>query len=198
MTALTLAPDTAGTDRAGSVLVAGRTGLVAAALWLLLAAESVVRGGNHEYRDVLWVAPWLGTVAMLALVYRAQRSQLRAWGRLSFLIVGVTMTLVLVGQLGSLFDNDAMLVFYFPLGPVLWLLSMVPAGIATAGAGVVPRRVGVLIAGFEVISMATGLALSPVFGLDDGGDYSSIGIGKGLVVLAIAVSLLASRRRGPR
>jgi hypothetical protein len=198
VTALAMAPVTAETDHTRSVLVAGRTGLVAAALWLVLAAESVVRGGSQEYRDILWMAPWVATVAMLALVYRAQRSRLRAWGRLSFLLVGITMTLVLVGQLGSLLDNDAMLVFYFPLGPVLWLLSMVPAGIATVRAGVVPRRVGVLIAAFEAISMATGVALSPVFGLADGGDYSSIGIGKGLVVLAIALSLLAGRRRGSR
>ena len=59
-----------------------------------------------------------------------------------------------------------------------------------------PRRVGVLIAAFELISMAVGVALSPVFGLDDGGNYATIGIGKGLVVLAIALSL-RGRVRGP-
>jgi hypothetical protein len=191
-------PSPVRTERPSAVSLAGRTGLVAAGLWLLLAAESLVVGGNHEYRDVLWIAPWLGTVATLALVHRAQRSALPAWGRVAFLVVWITMSLVLVGQLGSLLDNEAMLVFYFPLGPVLWLLSMVPAGVATVRAGVLPRRVGVLIAAFELISMAIGLALSPVFGLDDGGDYSSIGIGKGLIVLAIALSLLAGRRQEGR
>jgi hypothetical protein len=105
-----------------------------------------------------------------------------------FGILGVAMVLVLAGNAGIVFHIASLEALGFPGGAVLWVLVMVPAGVVTYRAGVLPRRVGVLIVLLEPLSMATGLALSPIAGLYDSGNYSGA-VEKGLVLLVIARAL---------
>jgi len=75
---------------------------------------------------------------------------------------------------------------------------MIPFGIATARGGAVPRRIGVALALLEPGSILTGIALSPLAGLHDRGNYSG-GLEKGLVLLMVAFALdaVGSRLRRP-
>lgn len=167
---------------------AATAGLLGGAAWIALGVESTIRGGSHTYRDAVWSVPWVLTMVCLVGVYVAQRAQLRRWGRVAFGVLGMAMLLVLAGNAGIVFHIAALRALGFPGGALLWLLVMVPAGVATYRAGVLPRRVGVLLALLEPLSIATGLALSPIAGLYDSGNYSG-GIEKGLVVLLVARAL---------
>lgn len=172
------------TANVSAVRRATAVGLGAAALWVVLGIESIVVGGEHHYRDVWWFLPWAGTIVAFAGLYVVQRAALRPWGRVAFGVVVTTMVAVMAGQLGVVLDVDRLKVLGFPLGALLWLASMIPAGIATARAGVVRRRAGVLMALLEPLSIATGVALAPIAGLYDRGNYSGA-VEKGVVLLLI-------------
>jgi hypothetical protein len=93
-----------------------------------------------------------------------------------------------------LLDVDALKALGFPLGALLFLAAMVPFGVATARAGVVPAHVGVALALLEPGSLIAGIVLSPVAGLHERGSYSA-GLEKALVTFLLARALwrLASR-----
>ena len=179
--------------RAGGSFVgrAATAGVVGGVAFLLLGVESTVVAGSHLYRDVVWPVPWVFTMIALAGVYAAQRSALRRWGHVAFGVLAVAMSLVLLGNAGVVLDVETLKTLGFPGGAMLWLVAMVPAGIATYRAGVLPRRVGVLMAALEPLSIVTGLALSPIAGLYDSGNYSGC-LEKGIVVILIARSLRAA------
>ncbi|RNM12619.1 hypothetical protein EFL26_18575 [Nocardioides pocheonensis] len=179
---------TAGGPEHAGVRRAGAAGVVAAAAWIALGMDSTVRGGEMHYRDALVMVPWVLTMVTLAGVHLAQRDRLRRWGHVAFGVLGLAMVLGLLGDLGTVLDIAPLATLGFPLGALLWLVAMVPAGVATYRAGVLPRRVGVLMALLEPLSIATGVALSPIAGLHDRGNYSG-GLEKGLVVLMIALAL---------
>lgn len=184
------APDPiAGAARAGTLL-----GMAAAVTWIALGLESTVRGGEMHYRDALWLLPWILTSATFAAVYRVQRERMSPSGRRAAYGLAGAMVLLLVGNLGLALGVDGLAFLGFPVGATLWLLLMIPFGVATVRAGVLPRRVGIAIALLEPGSMLTGLLLSPIAGLYDRGNYSG-GIEKGLVVLVVALALSALHRR---
>ncbi len=166
----------------------------AAVAWVLLGAESVARPGVYHVRDVVWVVPWLLTAAAFAGLHQRQRRRDRRGERWSFRLVMAAMGAVLVGQAGVVLDVAALKVLGFPLGALLWLAALIPFGVATARAGVVPRRVGVALALLEPGSILTGLALAPIAGLADRGGYSGA-LEKGLVLALLAVGLREPRPR---
>jgi hypothetical protein len=165
---------------------------LAAVSWCLLGVESIVRPGQHNYRDALWLVPWLLTAAALHRLHVAQRrpgARLEHW---SYGVVLAAMAACAAGNLGLLFDIEALMALGFPLGALLWTLALVPFGVATVRAGVVPRHVGVALALLEPGSLLTGLLLSPIAGLADRGAYSA-GIEKGLVLWLVARALVELR-----
>lgn len=165
-----------------------RIGFAAAAAWVALGLESTVVGGEHHYRDGLVCIPWVLTMVTFAGLYVAQRDRLARWGRVAFGVMELTMVLIILGQAGVIFDLPLLRGLGFPLGALLWLAALVPAGIATYRAGVVPRHVGVLVTLLEALSIGNGVVLAPIAGLYDRGNYSG-GIAKGLVVLSVALAL---------
>lgn len=183
-------PATGGPRSAGHpfVLRAAAAGFAASAAWILLGAESTIRGGELHFRDAVWPVPWVLTMITLTGVHQTQRDRLGRGGHAAFGVLGIAMLLVLLGNVGTVLGIGALEVLGFPLGAMLWLLAMVPAGVATYRAGVLPRRVGVLMALLEPLSIATGVALSPIAGLHDRGNYSGA-LEKGLVLLLIALAL---------
>jgi hypothetical protein len=172
---------------------------LAAGTWLALGVESILRPGQHNYRDALWLVPWVLTAAALHQLHLAQRSPGARLERWSYGAVLAAMTACAAGNLGLLLDIDGLTSLGFPVGALLWTLALVPFGVATARAGVVPRHVGVALALLEPGSVLTGLALSPIAGLSDRGGYSS-GIEKALVVWLVARALAEHRtcRAAPR
>jgi len=186
-----LTPEQARTARRGAL-----SGLAATAAWVALGAESVVRGGEMHYRDALWTIPWTLTMITFAHLHVLQRRHNR-WTAAAGGAVLVTMAMLLVGFSGLVLGVDRLAVLGFPLGALLWLVAMVPFGVATARAGVVPVRVGVALALLEPGSILTGLALSPIAGLHERGNFSG-GLEKGLVVLVLATALGAAAGRAAR
>jgi hypothetical protein len=172
---------------------AARLATAAAIAWALLGAESVIRPGQHNERDVVWVVPWLLTAAAFAGLHERQRRADRRGERWSFRLVLGAMAAVLLGQVGVVLDIAVLKVLGFPLGALLWLVAMIPFGVATVRARVVPRRVGIALALLEPGSILTGLALAPVAGLAERGGYSGA-LGKGLVLALLAAGLLEERR----
>jgi hypothetical protein len=189
--ALLAAPRAVGTSDERRLSRYGVAGL-AAVSWLLLGVESVLRPGQHNYRDALWLVPWLLTAAALRQLHLAQRSPAARLERWSYGAVIAAMAGCLAGNLGLLLDIDALELLGFPLGALLWTLALVPFGIATVRAGEVPRHVGIALALLEPGSILTGLALSPIAGLSDRGGYSS-GIEKALVLWLVARALAEHR-----
>ncbi len=174
------------TDR--TIGYAARAGLAGAAAWFALGLESTVVGGEHHYRDAVWFVPWVLTGLAVAGLYLAQRQRLCRRGRVAFLALAITMLLVLVGQVGVIFDVPALAVLGFPVGALLWLVALVPVGVATWRVGVLPRQVAVLVAVLEPLSIANGVLLAPIAGLYDRGNYSGA-LAKGAVVLVLALGL---------
>ena len=119
--------------------------MIAATAWILLGAESVLRPGSMSYRDSVWLIPWSMTAVTLVYLHMVQRDRA---GRLepgSFWAVITAMGLAAAGTVGVLLDIDALKVLGFPLGAVLWIAAMVPFGVATGRAGVLPAYVGVAL-----------------------------------------------------
>jgi hypothetical protein len=156
----------------------------------------VIRGGEMHYRDALWAIPWTLTLLTFAHLHVLQRRRGR-WVAASGVAVLVTMGMLLAGFTGLVLGVDALALLGFPLGALLWLVAMVPFGIATARAGVVPRGVGIALALLEPGSILAGVALSPLAGLHDRGNFSG-GLEKGLVVLLLAAALGAAADRAAR
>jgi hypothetical protein len=171
-----------------------RAAVTAAITWALLGVDSVLRPGEHHERDLFLFLPWLLTMVALAEVHRRQRHEDRAGERRAFRAVLATMTLVALGQVGVVLDVGPLTALAFPTGPLLWIVAMVPFGVATFRAGVLPRRVGIAIALLEPGSIVTGVLLAPVAGLADRGAYSGA-LEKGAVLALIAAALLAGSRQ---
>jgi len=174
-----------------SVTIARRgfiAAMAATAAWVLLGADSVVRPGPMAYRDAAWLVPWILTAATVTCLHLVQRDRAGRWERVSFWVVITSMALAATGNVGVLLDIDVLKALGFPLGAVLWLVAMVPFGVATVRAGVVPAHVGVALALLEPGSLLTGILLSPVAGLHDRGSYSA-GLEKGLVTFLVARAL---------
>ena len=178
-----------------------RRGMIAAtaatAAWILLGAESVLRPGSMSYRDAVWLIPWSLTAVVLAYLHMIQRDRAGRLERGSFWAVITAMGLAAAGTLGVLLDIDALKVLGFPLGAVLWVAAMLPFGVATVRAGVVPAYAGVALALLEPASLLTGIVLSPIAGLHDRGSYSA-GLEKGLVTLLVARALWRLARNAGR
>lgn len=190
-------PATLPDDARRAARIGARVGIAAGVAWLALGLESTIRGGEMHYRDPLWMVPWVLTMATLAALYRAQRHALPPRGRVAARLLGGTMVLVLAGNVGLSLGLDGLAVLGFPIGATLWLAAMIPFGVATVRAGVVPRRVGIALALLEPGSILCGILLSPIAGLHDRGSYSG-GIEKGAVLLLVALALAALEHRRNR
>jgi hypothetical protein len=181
-----LDPSAARTAHRGAVF-----GFAATAAWIALGAESVVRGGEMHYRDVLWTVPWVLTILTFAHLHALQRHRLPGWGRAAGIAVIVTMVILMIGQVSLVIGLDFLTVLAFPAGVIAWLVAMIPFGVATAKARILPRRVGVALVLLEPGSILAGVALSPIAGLHDRGNFSG-GLEKGLIVLMLAMALEAA------
>lgn len=179
----------------GSVVAA-----VAAVAWVGISLESIVRPGEHDYRDGLILLPWVLTMAAFAGLHRVQRHRAGRIEKTGFWVALVAMALTGMGDLGMVIGADGLTPLAFPLGPMLWIPSMVAWGIGTARAGVVSRWVGAGLALCEPLTIGLALALSPISPVVERGSYTGA-LANGLVVAGLAVALYAlqsGRRHLPR
>lgn len=172
---------------AAAVAIAG------ALAWMALAGDSILRPDPRDYRDALFLAPWILYAATLACIHWLQRHRAAALERWSFRLVMVTAALVAVASVDLVIGTEAVQVLGFPLGALAWTLSMVAFGAATVRAGVFPRRVGWAIALSQPLTIAVAVALSPIAPLHDRGGYSGA-LAHGAVMLVLAAALRNASR----
>ncbi len=169
---------------------------LAAVLWVVFGLESILRPYPILARDAVWYIPFVVMTVALWYVHRAQARARSTVETAGYIAVMVSCALVMVGNVGVLFEIPSLALFAFPWGAILWTLAMIPFGIGTARAGVFPRFVGISLALLEPGSMLTGLLLAPIAPLQSRGCYSG-GVEKGLVMAVVSMGFLA-RMRTPR
>ena len=170
------------------------TAAVAAVLWVAISVESVARPGEHDYRDVLIMLPWVLSMAAFGALHATQRSGARDLERGAYRLVMAAMTATGIGNLGVVLGMKPLGLLAFPLGPLVWIPAMVAWGIGTVRAGVVPRRVGVAIAACQPLTMVLAAALSPLSPVENRGSYTGA-LANGLALAVIAFALHAIDRR---
>ena len=133
---------------------------------------------------------------MLTIIYvhRVQRSRDLRLERHTFYVVMIAWPLVIIGNLGFVFNIPALASLGLPGGAVVGTVGLIAFGVGTWRARVLPRHVGLGLILWEPGSIATGLMLSPVSPLRDRGSYSA-GLWKGLAVAAAAWGMQALSRR---
>lgn len=176
-----------------------RAGFVAAAVagvgFLLLSVETLLVGGAHDYRDVLWNIPGVCTLVAFGAVHAAQRTRTGRFERIAYWTTQTGLVAGMIGTNARAFDYEALAWLGFPLGALLWFVGLVMFGGAVRGAKVLPPYVGTAIAALEPASVVTGLAFSPLVGLSDHGAYSGA-LPKGVVLLLVARALSSLIDRG--
>ena len=177
----------------GAAEIGSRLGWLAAVCWVILGVESIVRPEQENYRDGLWMVPWVITAVTICYVHGVNRARPSGLEMLGFWVLIVSMALVFLGNLGLLIDAPMLAVLSFPFGALLWIVTMLVFGVATWKTKVLPWYVGLALILFEPLSIATGLALSPIAPLHDRGGYSA-GVEKGVAIAVIAVGMRAFAR----
>jgi hypothetical protein len=180
-----------------AAIVGARVGFAAAACWIALGTESILRPEPANYRDALWMIPFALTTLTFAAVHVAQRERAAAPERVGFALLMVASVLVFLGNVGLLADQPLLATFSFPWGALLWCLGMIVFGVGTWRTAALPRAVAVAIILLEPVSILTGLALSPIAPLHDRGAYSA-GVEKGAAVAVVALGLSAWARARTR
>ncbi len=169
---------------------------LAAACWIALGIDSIVRPQQVNYRDALWMLPFALTAVAFAYVHVAQRAKAQKWEPFAFHFLMIASVLVFLGNVGVLADQPLLAAFSFPWGAILWAVALIGFGIATWKVHVFPAYVGIAIALLEPGSILTGLLLSPIAPLHPRGAYSA-GLEKGLVLAIVAVALRTLQRSLP-
>jgi hypothetical protein len=162
----------------------------AAACWIALGLESIVRPEQENYRDWVWMLPFLLTMLTLYLVHVVQRGAGQNMERAGFYLVMIASTLTLLGNIGVATEQRTLALLGFPWGAALWMVGLIGFGVGTWQARVLPRYVAWTLILLEPGSILTGLLLSPIAPLHPRGGYSA-GIEKGLCLAIIGMGLRA-------
>ncbi len=170
-----------------------RRGAIAAAAWVGISLESIVRPGEHDYRDGLILLPWVLTMAAFAALHSVQRHKAGSLEKVGFWLALAAMALTGIGNTGMLIGAEVLAPLAFPVGPLVWIPSMVAWGVGTARAGVVPRWVGAGIALNEPMTIVLAIVLSPISPITDRGSCTGA-LANGLVLTGIALALYMLQR----
>jgi len=164
--------------------------------WIVLGLDSILRPVQDNRRDLFWWLPFGLLVASLVAVHRVQRSRALRIEPYAFWTVMLASGLVLLGNLGVMFNNSLMATMGFPGGAMVFTIGLVAFGITTWRARAFPKYVALALILWEPGSIATGLLLAPISPLHDRGAYSA-GIWKGLTTALVAWGLRCTAPRGP-
>jgi hypothetical protein len=185
---VTLSSPSVETGAAGWAARGEHLAWLAAAAWILLGLESILRPGQHNERDVWWTIPFALTTAAFCCLHAVQTSRNSGAERWGFYAVLGACILVFAGNAGIVLGVPSLAVLGFPWGAVVWTAGLVMFGVGTWRAGVLPRYVAAALIALEPGSILTGLALAPVSPLQNRGAYSG-GVEKGFVLAILAMGL---------
>ncbi len=175
-----------------SIRIFAAAAFVAAALWSIVAIDSLVRHDPEDYRNALLLLPWLLTMAALTGIHLTQHHRSGRLERVGYRVVIGGMSLTAVGLAGYVGGIEEM-AFVEVAGMVPFILGMIAFGVGTYRAGVFPKHVGIAIALTQPLTMAMGVALSPIAGLHDHGSYTGA-IVHGAVLATVGLALFRLRR----
>lgn len=88
--------------------------------WIVLGLDSILRPVQDNRRDVFWWLPFGLLVASLVAVHRVQRSRALRIEPYAFWTVMLASGLVLLGNLGVIFNNSLMATMGFPGGALVF------------------------------------------------------------------------------
>jgi hypothetical protein len=161
--------------------------VIAAIAWAVVSLTSVIEREAKDYIDVMVLAPFALTGIAFMSLHVLQRDALNQTrlGRVSFAVSAAAMASLLVSQSTIAAGSDRLLWLGFPVGALFWLVGFALYGYATAKAGVLPAKIGIGLAIAEPLTIALGIALSPIVPLADSGSFSGA-IGHSAVWLGIA------------
>jgi hypothetical protein len=160
----------------------------AAACWIALGLESIVRPEQENYRDWLWMVPFALTMLAFYFVHMLQRGAGQNMERAGFYFVMIASTLAFLGNLGVSFQQRVLATLGFPWGAALWTVGLIAFGIGTWQAKILPRYVALTLILLEPGSILTGLLLAPVAPLHSRGAYSA-GVEKGICLALIGMGM---------
>jgi hypothetical protein len=170
----------------------GRIAAVTSAAWAVQGLVSVALPDPSAALDISMIAPMSLTAIAVAALQRAGLLGSGTFGRGVAGYFGAAMILAIPGQVAMAFDLDKLMWLAFPTSVLTFVAGLVLSGIAVIRAGVAPRWIGGALIAAQVLTMAIGLALSPISPLVDSGDYTGA-LGHGLVWAMIAAALLGKR-----
>ena len=163
-------------------------GWIAAATWIAVGIESIVRPEQHNYREMLWWMPFVFMTLTIIYVHLVQRGRGGRLETVSFWLVMIASGLVLLGNLGLVFEVVALASLGFPGGALVWTVGLTAFGIATWRTRVLPWYAGLSMILWEPGSIATGVALAVIAPLHERGSYTA-GVWKGAAIAVVAYAL---------
>ena len=176
----------------------GATGaLLGGAAWWGLSLESIVRPDPEDYRNVLFLIPWLLSAAGIAALHHLQRDRSGRLGRVGAWLTLGSIAASTVGTLAPVAGIDSLGWLGFPVGVLGWAIGMALLGIATVRAKVVPGWAGVALAIAEPMTVLVAVALSPLIPLNnEGGSYTGA-LANGTAFLLLGLALRRSLDAAP-
>jgi len=168
--------------------------VITAVTWTAVSVTSLIERESKAYIDAMVLVPFALTALSFVGLHLLQRHALGRFGRVSFGIAAAAMVSLLISQSTIVAGSERLLWLGFPVGALAWLVGFALYGYATAKAGVLPPLIGIGLAVAEPVTIALGVALSPIAPLSDSGNFSGA-IGHAVIWFGIAWLLagLASR-----
>lgn len=169
-------------------------GWISAIAWVAIGVDSIVRPIQDNRRELYWWIPFVFMIFEIVAVHRVQRGRGLRLERYTYYLVLFASALVLLGNLGLVFNLEALAALGFPGGALVWTVGLIAFGVGTWRARVLPCYAAVSLMLWEPGSIAAGLLLAPISPLRDRGSYSA-GLWKGLAVALVALALQQARRK---
>jgi hypothetical protein len=169
-----------------------RYGWISALTWVAIGVDSILGPIQDNRREIYWWVPFAFMMLTLISIHRVQRSENRRFELYSYRAVMLASALVLLGNLGLVFNVRALSALGFPGGAIVWMVGQIAFGIATWRARVFPWYLGLALVLWEPGSIIAGLLLAPIAPLHERDSYSA-GLEKGFAMAVMAYGLRAYR-----
>jgi hypothetical protein len=176
----------------GTNRLAARAAIATSVAWSLQGLISVVLPDPWAGLDLTMIVPMTLTFFAILGLHLLRFTGPGRLGTIAVSTFGVATAAAIPGQFAMAFEIEALEWFAFPVSAIAFVGGLVLVGVAILRARVAPRWIGGALIAAQPITMAIGLALSPISPLVDNGDYTGA-LGHGIVWALIGSALLGKR-----